>query len=564
MHKLILDLLGPAKRHLPLIALLMLFSGVLDLIGVGLVVPLILAFFDSTSDRFSYLSAVSEEALLAGLVAVFALKTCASFLLQGRITHFAQTSRFDLMARLLRVYLRQPLLFHIENHSSELMNRAIFFTDRFAGLVLVCGARLLADGIVFLGLVCVLLFIDPKVTIVLGGILGIAYLVLHMFVKRPLRNLTDVMANSQQHLIKATQDSLGAIEELKVLGHEEAFVRTIEKRGSVIRDANSRYSAFQTLPRNAVETIVLAFLAAIAIYFTRQNTDPAQILAMLSAFAMAGIRLIPASTSIMTNSQQLFANLGVISILHENLALPIPESTSQDTRDEAIESVELRHISFSYPGSNVQAVACSELDLESGHVYAISGESGAGKTTLAGILLGLIQADNGMILINGAETQSSWQQLCAYIPQKPFLLDGSIIENVTLGEDVSAIDTDRIWQALDKVQLLDVVEQLPEKLHSKVGEGGGRLSGGQRQRLALARAFYFQRHLIVLDESTSALDAKTEAKVLQAVRALADGAIVLVISHSDMVRSIADYEIQVSDGLVRAAKKLENVGLLSN
>ena len=281
----------------------------------------------------------------------------------------------------------------------------------------------------------------------------------------------------------------------------------------------------------------------------------------LGTFAMAAMRLMPASTSILAALTALRAARPITCKLAQALRelATDPQATVRSLRNPApFRSIELKAVTYQYPNQKTPALKGIDLVIRKGELVGIMGRSGAGKSTLADVLLGFLTPATGDVLINGNATRlgtSGLQEYAAYIPQTVFLLDDSIRRNVAFGELEEAINDERVWDALSQAQLADFVSSLPDRANTHVGERGVCMSGGQRQRVAIARAIYHRREVIVLDEATSALDAQTERDVVSALNHLHGQQTLIVIAHKASVLAVADRIVRVVDGRLDIQEK---------
>jgi len=272
---------------------------------------------------------------------------------------------------------------------------------------------------------------------------------------------------------------------------------------------------------------------------------------------------MPASTALLSGFNSLRATRFVLADLARELGaletqMPASAAPQRQTTDESEPFRELRleDVSFRYAKAEDPVFENLSLTIRAGEAVGISGRSGAGKSTLADLVLGFLEPQAGRVLVNGADIRADlrgWLDRAAYIPQAPYLLDDTIERNIVFGAPGSGTDRERLWRAIDLARLREVVDRLPEGSAARIGERGARLSGGERQRLALARALYQGREFLILDESTSALDADTERDVLEAVKTLHGKTTLLVIAHSDRTLAACDRIVRLDATTPRLA-----------
>jgi ATP-binding cassette, subfamily B, bacterial PglK len=208
---------------------------------------------------------------------------------------------------------------------------------------------------------------------------------------------------------------------------------------------------------------------------------------------------------------------------------------------------------FKYSGAIEETLTNVSLKISAGDVVGISGPSGSGKTTLIDLILGLLEPSTGEIYLNGqplVSMKSVWQRHVTYLSQTGFLIDGSLFENITMGVKDRLAENHDLTPILDRVQLADFYKGLPNGIDTLVGESGARISGGERQRVSLARALFFQRDILVMDESTNALDEETERSLLAELEYIRGKGTIIIVSHKPSVLEICDYVFRINSGRV--------------
>jgi len=306
----------------------------------------------------------------------------------------------------------------------------------------------------------------------------------------------------------------------------------------------SRYTlgnqVIQIIPNYLIEFALVTFVVLfISItYFLGQNTQ--ELIPVLGMFGMATLRLKPIALNVFTNVSNLRYNRDAISRLYQDIQqlesfeqITKPQ-TQHSAKTEKFRSMILEDVNFSYQNTSQQTLEKISIEIHSGESIGLVGASGAGKTTLMDVLLGLLPPEDGIISYNGKplnESYAEWHSQVAYLPQQIFLIDNTLKRNIALGIVDKEIDEEKLHQAIQKAKLKEVVDQLPQGVDTLLGERGIRLSGGQRQRVALARAFYHDRNVLVLDEATSALDNETEQEIVNEIQRLKGGKTLIVIAH---------------------------------
>ena len=553
--------LGAGRQRLPVIALVTMASAALDILGVGMIGPLVLALVpNGASGQAQPADRSLFYAIAAAVMVIFLIKGIVSFQLIRMITRFSENHRAYLMSRLMRAYQQQPWEFHLNRNSSSMINSVIMFTGNFSGNTLTSSLRLITDVIVFVSIGTLLAIKDPIAVLILVLIMGLVFLVVTRWVRHGLVTNSRLSAEKTGVTIDCVNQALGGYKEVRVLGTDSFFARKLTRTTSVLARAIAETSAYAQMPRYVVEVAMVWFLAALAVVTFAQRGSIEVLIATLGTFGVAAIRLMPATNSILTCFNSLRAGRFILGQLAQDLrALGINtgehlapiDAVDPPRNTEPFESLELDGVSFAYRGADEKALNQVSFRVGKGEVIGVVGKSGAGKSTLADLILGFLKPQAGMVRFNGSDIHTDlrrWLDRVAYIPQSIYLLDDSIRRNVVFGVDDDKIDEARVVQAIEKSQLKEVVEHLPDGLDTLVGERGVRLSGGQRQRVALARAFYHDRDFILMDEATSALDHETELEVVRAIEKLHGSKTLFIIAHRTSTLAGCDRILRFADG----------------
>jgi len=521
----------------------------LDTLGVGLVAPFAAIIADGAPQLAPD---IARNFLLVAalLVAVFVAKGWLGYVLNRRIVRFSEMHRAALVDRLMGAYQAMDWQTLVGRSSGELVNRALWWTQSYASGTLSASIRLATDVLVFVCIGALLAWADALAVLLVLGVLGVLLLVIHARVRpgqaRAERNLLE----SYEEVTGGVSQALGALREVRVLGHEAWFREAVRDAARRQAAAAAQQAALALVPRYAIEAAMLiAIVGVAALRFAAEGSAAASI-PLLALFAAAAVRLMPASTSLLNGINSLRATRFVLAELARELealnaetAAPAGASRTRADQPEPFRELRVENASFRYASAERPVFEHLSVTIRAGEAVGLTGPSGAGKSTLADLILGFLEPQEGRVLVNGTNIRGdlrAWLDRAAYIPQAPYLLDDTIERNIVFGAVSANTDRARLERAIDMARLRDVVNRLPQGIAAHVGEHGARLSGGERQRLALARAIYQGREFLILDESTSALDADTEREVLDAVRALHGKITLLVIAHSDRTLAACD------------------------
>ncbi len=560
-----LFLLGARRRSVPLMVLRMLVLAGLDLVGVGLVAPFMTIVTTGEIPLVLGIGGASPQvvfwALSASLVGVFVVKSILGFRLTRTIVGFSEACRADLVRRLMAVYQNEPWETHLQRNTSESIHRVLWYTANYSSRTLAASLRLLSNSIVCVALIVLLAAVNLVAVAVMVLVLGVTFLAVHGLVRPRLTATERISADENKRVIVGVQQALGAFREIRLQGAEPYFRSVVADAADRLARSSARGSGLMQVPRYSFEVAIVTVVVVLGGVTRMLDGAPAIAVPTLGMFALAGLRLLPAVTSLLNGLNQLRSSRFAVEALAEELGdarptgparAPVEATTVPASEPPTpFRSLELKDVGFTYQGAERPALHDVNLTIRAGDALGLMGRSGAGKSTLADVILGLLAPQRGAVHVNGVDIQDDlrgWWRRIAYIPQRVFLLDDTLRANVTIGVPDDRVDQTRLAEALHQAQLDDVVSSLPAGIETMVGEDGSRLSGGQRQRVALARALYQGRDLIVLDEATSALDAETEAAVVESIRGLASSKTLVVIAHRETTLAGCTRYLHMKDG----------------
>jgi ABC-type multidrug transport system fused ATPase/permease subunit len=555
----ILSVLTPKeKRELVGIFLISMISIGLDVLSLGLVIPVIAFLSGSSSgdgirESVPVLSELTDVQFVAvvmfGLTLVYAAKN--AFLLFSTFIQNQFNARVSsrLSHQMMTTYMSQPYEFFINNNSSILIRNI-----NNAAMAITGGVKpfmfLFSDVLIGIGILGVLLVVEPVGGLVAAGVFGFAGWVFQRVTRRRVTRMGKDKQLYEGAVIKDVLQGIGAAKDLRILGRERLFLEQHESDRTSYAFVQSRYSTVQAIPRLWLETLAVACLAVLVLLIVSQGREISDALPVIALFAAAAFRVLPSVNRIISSIQDLQFSRPIVSTLYGDFRLSFGRIEEGSERITDFESLQLDAVSFGYEGAMRDSLREVSVRVERGEAVGIVGPSGAGKSTLVDVLLGLLHATGGSILVNGAPLEAvrrKWQNSIGYVPQSIYLADDSVRRNVALGIPDTEIDESRVWVALESAQLADFIRGLPDGLDTVVGERGSRLSGGQRQRIGIARALYHDPQVLILDEATSSLDLETERGVMEAVESLHGVKTVLIVSHR---LSTVDYcnRVYVVDG----------------
>ncbi|MBF2099246.1 MAG: ATP-binding cassette domain-containing protein [Gloeomargaritaceae cyanobacterium C42_A2020_066] len=559
-------LISDQKLDILKLQFLILFSSLLESVGIGITgsfialagVPdliqrqKILAELYGYSQKYLLIEKTSYFVALIGIVIIiiYAIKLAVNLHTTWLTSLLILRNQIDLKAKLLSAYLDAPYGFHLEADRGKLVNNILRETDIFSGTILTELVNMFSNLAMLLFLSALLVISNAFNFLVMAGIFIITFGII-LGMKKRLATWGKGLSVINADMIRLINQGLGGIKEIKIIGCEDQLKSRFGQQGAMyIKYSNSLgISALQ--PKLVIEMIAVTFivgLTSLTLFTVGENNN---LIATLSVFGLVSIRLIPALNRVSSGLtrlrgswhtiHELYRDLQVSSVLeYQGLVKNLTGNKIKQNTEEKIEIffgdlIEIANLSYRYPQMESDALANICLTIPKGSATAFIGRSGAGKTTLVDLILGLLTPTEGDIRVDGQISIYShlnqWYKLIGYIPQSLFLMDDSLARNVAFGVADHQIDYKKLETVTEAAQLSDLVKNLPAGLETHIGEGGVRLSGGQRQRIGIARALYHDREILVLDEATSALDQETEQSVVEAIRQLGKTKTTITIAH---------------------------------
>lgn len=549
-----------------LLLLVIIFTTFLELLGVTAIMPLINVMMSpETIERTDYLNWLyinmhfkntnSFLAFLAGcLVAIYIAKNLFVSIMYQLQYRFTFSNQRKLAYRLMECYMREPYYFHLSHNSADLI-RSIN-TDivmMFQGVLSML--QLIAEVMVCMVLGIYLLIKDKSITL---GLCGFMFLFLVLVAKKFKKYLSRIGEEDRAYsagIIKWLQQSFGGMKETKILGREEYFLSRFDNEYRNWADREKIYRYLQVAPRPVMEAVCITAIMLIIILKLLNGTQSGYFVATISVFAIAAFRLLPSFNRITNYMSVIMFNLPAFEAVYKDLKEieKVEKKKLTKTGNSEVlplkETITLRNLSFKYPTGEELVLDKINMEIKKNQSVAFIGPSGAGKTTLADLILGALEPTSGNIMIDNTdafEHLSAWQKNVGYIPQSIYLMDDTIRNNIIYGAEDNG-DDGKLWQAIEKAQLKDFVSGLKDGIDTNIGEGGMRLSGGQRQRIGIARALYNNPEVLVLDEATSALDTDTETAVMEAIDSLAGSKTLVIIAHRLTTIRNCDVVYEVKD-----------------
>jgi len=544
------ELMAPEDRRRAIgVLILILACTFMEILGVGLIIPVVTLLSQpelaSTSPTLKSLhealGAPSHRVFmlwaLGGLLVVFVIKNAFIFLSTWYQVRFLFNYQAKLAGELMAGYLNRPYAYHLQHSTAELLQKVNGELGSFIQGVLSPILWIISESLVVLGLVLLALWVNPLGALFTMGGLGLALWAYYHIFKVRVESWGHRTQEHSRGMYQQMQNGLGGIKEVKIFGRERFFSETCARHAQGLARYTSRYNFLTQSSRNVIELLVIAVLLGAIMLLVGTGGSMESILPTLAFFAAAAFRLMPSAQRLLANANSIRYGARSLRLLRPDL---IESRDRQGVNSGAPNPVpfrdelKLRHVSFRYPGGHEDVLCDLNLTIPCGIMVGFQGKSGAGKTTLVDLILGLLEPTQGQVLVDGHsihDNLTGWQTNIGYVPQNIFLVDDTLRRNVAFGVEEHEIDDSRVNEVLHQAQLEEFVNSRPEKLETLVGERGVRLSGGQRQRIGIARALYNDPTILVLDEATASLDLDTEANFIKSVESLKNKKTLLIISH---------------------------------
>ncbi len=548
----VIFLMGGNSKKIFQLSLLFLLSAFLDIVGLSVIGPFLVLvtnqsevkndFMNHWLEKFGATSSTNEALLMISifLMGIFFLKMIASICVNWEILTLSRKCREDLQAKLMRAYQSQPYIKFIQRNSSEYTKSIHDATGQFVSSI---QGLLKIFSEIFIS-IFVLFYLAITNALILSFLVFVfavfSYIYIHTF-RRKLENYGKLSTQAVQQTIQSINEGMFGFKEIRILNKEHYFFERMNNATSSFSTNWTKGSMISMIPRYFIEFTLVFFVTFFVILTILLGLNVDTVIPTIGVFVFASMRLLPAANLLLGGSSKLSYNRYAISTLFKELRdteryrnVAEVDSLRDFNETKEFERLILRDVCFKYSSQSPWSLEGISLSINKGDSIGIIGVSGGGKTTLIDVILGLLEPQKGEVIYNDIALQNvikAFNAQTAYLPQEIFIIDDTLQANITLGVADNLVDHFMLKSAIIQSQLTNLIDSLPDGLHTRLGERGINLSGGQRQRVALARAFYFQRNLLVLDEATSAMDAKTEFQIIEEIQRLKGNKTIIVVAH---------------------------------
>ncbi len=568
--RMALALLEPDQRRQAVwLVALMLIGMVFETLGVGMIIPVLGLLTGASAGQDSFMASLFTRALgpelshlgliqaamltMGGLFFAKFLFLAGMYWLQFRFVYGIQAR---LSYRLLRQYLSEPMSFHLQRNSADLIRNATLEVQFFSQGAVMASLIFVTEFCVAIGIAGLLLVTEPVGALCVILAIGVASFGFLRLTRSRLSAWGQVRQEADGRKIQYIQQGLGGIKTVKVLGRENSFLRTFAGPNKTVARIGVYQNFVGALPRIWLELVAVLGLVVLVLVMLFRGREVAELAPILGLFAIAAFRLLPSANRLVGAAQNVRFNRPAIAVLNTELrpyTAPVPDAVQEPLQFETALSVE--GLQFSYTGQERASLQDISFQVQKGQCFGIIGQSGAGKSTLIDLVLGILTPQSGQIKVDAtdiSQNMAAWRRMIGYVPQDIYLTDNTLRENIAFGVEPDQIDDTTLWAAIKAAQLESVVDQAELGLETIVGERGIRLSGGQRQRIGIARALYHDPEVLVLDEATSALDVATERSVMDAIHAMKGQKTILIVTHRLSTLEQADTVLELQDGRIKS------------
>ena len=561
------------KMQFWMLLVLMMIAPIMEVISIGAVVPFLSVLTDpdkiflnqSLQPLILFLSITNSTQLILPLTIIFIVAITFSalvrLLLLYVITRFSNVTCVDLSVDIYRRTLYQDYSDHTSSNSSEVINSIITKTNTVLGKILVPVLAMISSIVMMLGIVGVVVFINPQISLITILIFGLLYFIVAFFTKKYLTKNSQLIADESTKMVKSLQEGLGGIRDVIINGTQEYYCKIYQNADYKFRSASGKNTFIASSPRYLMEAVGMILITMLAYALTSQEKGIIGAIPILGALAIAAQKLFP----VLQTAYYSYATIKGAKSSFQDILNLLNKPFSYNFSDSSIEqipfnqTITFKDLSFRHTKDSPWILKNVNLTFKKGETIGFIGATGSGKSTLLDILMSLLTPTEGNLIIDNnvitKKNRRSWQVCISHVPQNIYLSDDTIEENIALGVDLKNIERQKINRALKNAQILEFISDLKDRNKAFIGERGVQLSGGQKQRIGIARALYKDSDVLIFDEATSALDYETEQKIMEEIDQLKDKKTVFIVAHrittlkncDRIIRINKDYSTDILD-----------------
>ena len=540
------------RKRFYVLQILVVLMAIIEIIGVASVIPFMALVGDMSQlqqdtiiARVFQSSGITSELqfvffLGVGVLIMLFVSAMFSMFTTWRLSMYASSVGSEITDKLYTHYLKQDWLFHATGSSAQLTKKIAIEALRVTNGIIMPLMQMNARIVLALFMSLTIFFYDPKVAIIGLAVFAVAYYFLFKVVRTRLQLNGGAISEVNEQRFRLMNEGFGGIKDVLLLGRDSNYIKSFSKSGKTLAYSTGTNITLTQVPRYFIELIAFGSLVSLLLYLiSYHNGDLGMILPILSVYALATFKLLPAFQQIYTSIAQIKASMAAFESIKEDLVtsseIKLETLKPKQSYLSAKRNISLENITFTYPNIDEPTLNQMNISIPVNSVIGLVGPSGSGKSTLIDILLGLIKPEQGVLKIDDTiindGNRRSWQNTIGFVAQSIFLSEGTIAENVAFGIAKDQIDLEQVQQSLKLAHLTELLQSLEKGIHTKVGERGVQLSGGQRQRIGIARALYHNAQLLVFDEATSSLDGITEKMIMESIHDFGGQKTIIMIAH---------------------------------
>lgn len=586
MFKLIKELFGlltPSQRKrfyaLQVLVIIMVFT---EIVGIASIAPFMALVGDVSllehggllANIYQYTGIKSPYDFIlwsgGGVLLALTLSALISMLTTWKLAMFAAEVGTENADRLYEYYLNQEWLFHAKGSSSELVKQIANESIRVTDLIILPLILMNAKIVLIFFMLVALVMLNPLVAISFFVVFTILYMLLFFIARKRLSINGRVLSEVATLRFRLMNEAFGGIKDVILLNRKQALIDRFAASGEEFAYARGNNHVLWQVPRYFMELLAFGAMIGLVLYLlVEYEGELGMVLPILSVYALAGFKLLPAFQQVYSSIGQIKGNIAAFNAIREDLidSKEIESRVSSTQQDRMklnyTNSIGIENVSFTYPNKASPILNNLTLKIPINSIVGIIGPSGSGKSTIVDLLMGLIDPTKGQVKVDNISinhnNKRKWQNLIGFVPQSIFLSEGSIAENVAFGIPEKEINLDQVNKALSLAHMEELVKSLDKGIHTKVGERGVQLSGGQRQRIGIARALYYEANVLIFDEATSALDGITEKIIMDAIHDFSGQKTIIMIAHRLKTVQKCDTIFMIDQGQLSAQGTYEEL-----
>jgi len=549
-----------------IIILFIFVSGMLDIISIGIVIPLITIFVDPSILLNSKIIASITELLLIDIEKIDALKLIIYFILViisssiFKILTLYLSLRVsrkigaEISSKIFKNILMRPYAESLYNKSSEIISSLTQRSDSITGLVYYFFI-LVSACLSLLLMLTVSLFINSKYTLIVVFVFLLFYITVGIFSKKILKSKSEILLLNVNERTKTMQSALNNLREIIINFSQNKLSGIFSKSETSFRKTEAQVAFLSLYPRYLMEGIAIIALGIFALILFKLQNNSSEILIIIGTMVFAASKLLPYFSQIYNSWSNFYGYhktlLDIVSLINIKHEQKFVKNSKNEKRFNFNEYIEFKDVTYKYPNSKNQNLKKLNFKIKLGEKVAILGKTGSGKSTVISLLCGLLDGYKGKIFVDGLDIKKinfqEWIKNISYVPQEIFLSNDTIYDNIKFLKNDTELDKNELYKAADLATVTEFAEQKENKFNTVVGDNGKNLSGGQKQRVGLARGFLKKTKILILDEATNQLDKKTEEKIYSNIKKNFPNITLIVITHNHNLLDFFDKVINLDE-----------------